>query len=642
MIRIALVGQPNCGKSTLFNRVAGYKTVVSNYPGTTVDFTLSRVSIDGKSFELVDLPAIYSLSSSEKHELFTRDYLLGLKADAIINILDSTILSRSLELTLELLELRVPLVICLNMMDETERKGIQIDIQHLRRELGVPIIPTIASRGQGVPELFRVAVETAEKGQLGKNFPFSLDVETAVTKLVSLLEEEISEGLGLPQRLLALKLLEGDDELEGRIRKESPGLISKIQRLRQELSQGHGRPTDVVLSSERHSLAMNLFEHVAQVRPATKKMLRDKVDRYLMHPFWGYVFLALTLFTLFNFIFKFGSIVEGPLLGWFDQLAAYLASHLDQESLFFTLLKGMIQGLSGGIGIVLPYLIPFLFGLSLLEDIGYLPRIAFLMDTVMHWIGLHGKAVVPFVLGYGCTVPAMMGVKILRSGHDRFITAVLVNFIPCAARTTIIFALVAFYLGPNLAFFLYILNLIIIAAAGNLLSRLQPEVSPGMILEIPSYRLPSLRAVVNKTWFRLREFIVIAWPMLIVGSIILSLLEYFQYFEIINRMFSPFTNGLLGLPEEVSITLIFGILRKELSIVMLVQAFGTSDFASVMTDVQIMVFTIFALFYIPCLATLAMLRSVIGNLGTLFAMVFTTVVATFMAVLFRIVFALLL
>jgi ferrous iron transport protein B len=451
-------------------------------------------------------------------------------------------------------------------------------------------------------------------------------VETAVTKLVSLLEEEISEGLGLPQRLLALKLLEGDDELEGRIRKESPELISKIQRLRQELSQGHGRPTDVVLSSERHSLAMNLFEHVAQVRPATKKMLRDKVDRYLMHPFWGYVFLALTLFTLFNFIFKFGSIVEGPLLGWFDQLAAYLASHLDQESLFFTLLKGMIQGLSGGIGIVLPYLIPFLFGLSLLEDIGYLPRIAFLMDTVMHWIGLHGKAVVPFVL--------MMGVKILRSGHDRFITAVLVNFIPCAARTTIIFALVAFYLGPNLAFFLYILNLIIIAAAGNLLSRLQPEVSPGMILEIPSYRLPSLRAVVNKTWFRLREFIVIAWPMLIVGSIILSLLEYFQYFETINRIFSPFTNGLLGLPEEVSITLIFGILRKELSIVMLVQALGTSDFASVMTDVQIMVFTIFALFYIPCLATLAMLRSVIGNLGT--------VVATFMAVLFRIVFALLL
>jgi ferrous iron transport protein B len=162
-----------------------------------------------------------------------------------------------------------------------------------------------------------------------------------------------------------------------------------------------------------------------------------------------------------------------------------------------------------------------------------------------------------------------------------------------------------------------------------------------MILEIPSYRLPSLRAVANKTWFRLREFIVIAWPMLIVGSIILSLLEHFQYFETINRMFSPFTNGLLGLPEEVSITLIFGILRKELSIVMLIQALGTSDFGSVMTEVQIMVFTIFTLFCIPCLATLAMLRSVIGNLGMLFAMVFTTAVATFMAVLFRIVFPLL-
>jgi ferrous iron transport protein B len=198
VIRIALVGQPNCGKSTLFNRVAGYKTVVSNYPGTTIDFISSRVNIDGKSFELVDLPAIYSLSSSEKDELFTRGYLLELKADASINILDSTILSRSLELTLELLELRVPLVICLNMIDETERKGIQIDVQHLQRELGVPVIPIIASRGQGVPELFRVAAETAEEGQTGKSFPFSLDVETAVTELVSLLGEGISEGLGLP------------------------------------------------------------------------------------------------------------------------------------------------------------------------------------------------------------------------------------------------------------------------------------------------------------------------------------------------------------------------------------------------------------------------------------------------------------
>ena len=236
----------------------------------------------------------------------------------------------------------------------------------LGKELGVPVIATIASRGQGVPELFRAGVETAKNVPNRKNFLLSLDIENSVTELVSLLGEEISENLGLPQRLLALKLLEEDEEFEGRIRKERPEIIPKIESLRKELSQCHGRPADMVLSSERHSLAMNLFEHVAQVKPAGKKMLRDRVDRYLLHPFWGYLFLALTLFALFNLIFNFGSMIEEPLLGWFGQLAEYVGSRLDQESLFFTVVDGLVQGFSGGIGIVLPYLIPFSFSLLLL------------------------------------------------------------------------------------------------------------------------------------------------------------------------------------------------------------------------------------------------------------------------------------
>jgi ferrous iron transport protein B len=637
-MRIALVGQPNCGKSTLFNRVSGYKAVVSNYPGTTIDFTSSRVGMEGESFELVDLPAIYSLSSSEKDEILTRNYLLSLKPDAIINILDASILSRSLELTLELLELKVPMVICLNMMDEAERKGIQIDVEHIEEELGISVIPTIASRGQGVHELFMTAIETAKRGKLGKSFLLSRDAETAVEDLAAHLGEITPGKLNLPPRLLALKLLEEDEDLEGRILKDAPELVPQIIHLRNGLSRSYGRPADVVLSSERHSLAMNLFEHVASVKPATRKTLRDKVDRYLMHPLWGYLFLGATIFALFNFIFTLGSLIETPLIDWFERLSIYLAERMDRDSLLFTVLEGLIQGFSGGIGIVLPYLIPFLFGLALLEDIGYLPRVAFLMDTVMHRIGLHGKAIIPFVLGYGCTVPAMMGVKVLNSSRDRFITAVLVNFIPCAARTTIIFALVAYYLGPNLAVFLYVLNIVVIAIAGSFLSRIQPEVSPGMILEIPSYRFPSLGAVAKKIWFRLREFIVIAWPLLIAGSILLSLLEYFHYFEVINRVFSPFTVGLLGLPERVSITLIFGILRKELTVIMLVQALGTTDFASVMAQGQLMVFTVFSIFYIPCLATLAMLRTIIGLRGMLFALAFTTVVATVLAVIFRIIF----
>jgi len=639
-MRIALVGQPNCGKSALFNSVAGYKTIVSNFPGTTVDFVTSQVHMNGDGFTLVDLPGIYSLSTTEREESLARRYLIQERPDLVINIMDASVLSRSLELTLELLELGIPLVICLNMIDEAAKKGVEIDVGHLSEDLGVPVVPTIANRGQGVPELFQSAVETARSGKTGKIHSLSLDVERAVSELTGLFGSPTAGSLGLPQRFLAIKLLEEDEEFERAVKQINPAAMKDVERLRGVLSECHGRPSDVVVSSERHSLAMNLFEHVAKVKPRTSKPFRDQVDKVLMHPYLGYVFLAGVLFSFFWLVFSLGKHIEEPLLALFEQFTAILGTHLSKDSLLFTVLNGLIQGFSGGIGIVLPYLIPFLLGLSLLEDVGYLPRAAFLMDSIMHTIGLHGKSIIPFVLSYGCNVPAIMGVRIMERARDRFITAVLVTLIPCAARTTVIFALVAFYLGPLRALLLYLLNIMVIAAAGKILARTMPDVSPGMILEMPSYKLPQWSTVMHKVWFRLREFIVIAWPLLIVGSVILSLLEYFQLAGGINRLLSPFTNGLLGLPLAVGITLIFGILRKELTIIMLVQALGTSNFAAVMTDEQMMVFTVFSLFYIPCLATLGMLRSTIGSRGMLFALFFNTAIGTGIALAVRAVYGL--
>jgi ferrous iron transport protein B len=634
-MRIALVGQPNCGKSALFNSVAGYKAIVSNFPGTTVDYVTSQVNLNGDSFTLVDLPGIYSVSTSESEEILARRYLISERPDLVINILDASVLSRSLELTLELLELKIPLVICLNMIDEAAKKGVEIDVGHLSQDLGVPVIPTIAIRGRGVPELFQSAVETAKSRNTGRIHFLSLDVERVISELADLLGVATATGLGVPRRFLAIRLLEEDEEFEQAVRKINPGIMGDVERLRRMLSECHGRPSDMVVSSERHSLAMNLFEHVAKVKPQSAKPFREQIDKYLMHPYLGYAFLGGILFSFFWVVFSFGKHIEEPILALFEQFAAYLGVNLSKESLLFTVVNGVIQGFSGGIGIVLPYLIPFLFGLSLLEDIGYLPRAAFLMDSIMHSIGLHGKSIIPFVLSYGCNVPAIMGVRIMERARDRFVTAVLVTLIPCAARTTVIFALVAFYLGPLKALSLYVLNVVVIAVAGKILSRYMPDVSPGMILEMPSYKLPQFSAVMRKVWFRLREFVVIAWPILIAGSVILSLLEYFQLAERINGFLSFFTSGLLGLPSAVGITLIFGILRKELAIIMLVQTLGTSNFSSVMTGEQMMVFTVFSLFYIPCLATLGMLRSTIGNRGMLFTLFFNTAIGTLMALATR-------
>jgi ferrous iron transport protein B len=638
---IALVGQPNSGKSTIFNAVAGYKTVTANFPGATVEMTQTVVTFAGAQFDLVDVPGIYSLCAPSLEDQHAADALLALEPDVVIHVVDSSLLSRSLELTLQLLEVGRPLVVCLNMIDEAQRKGTVIDAAGLEQELGVSVVPTIATRGEGIPSLFRAAVEAAGRRRTGRVVPMSRDVESVVARLESRLPPGAAAKVGLPRRLIALELLESGQRLEQRLGEDDPRLLDELGRLRRKLSDSHGRPPDVVISSERHALSMNLFERVARVRARSGESAQDRVDRWLMHPVWGYLVLAAVLLGFFYAVFGLGRFVETPLVALFARLDAWLRSSLPPASLRLVFLGGVLEGFAGGVAIVLPYLVPFLAGMAVLEDLGYIPRVAFLMDALMHRIGLHGKAVIPFVLGYGCSVPAVMAARMMESPRDRYVTAFLASFVPCAARTTIVFALVGYFVGPLPALGFYLLNLLVVAAAGRLMLRVLPEVSPGLILEIPPYRLPHARATLQKLWFRLREFIVVAWPILIAGSLVLSLLEHFELSGAVNAALAPITSVLLGLPPEVGVSLVFGILRKELTIVMLVQALGTADFAAVLTTAQMCVYTAFALFYVPCLATLATLRAVIGTRAMLLVALLSTGTAAAVALAFRLAFALL-
>jgi ferrous iron transport protein B len=633
-MRIVLVGQPNCGKSTIFNNIAGYKAITSNFPGTTVKYTETRTHIFGYTCNCIDLPGTYSLTAGDAAELETRRHLLSGDVDVIINVVDASLLIRSLELTLQLLELEVPMVLCLNMMDEAQRKGIQIDIEKLSSLLGTPVIPAIATRGKGLKELFIEALSIYDKKKKGKTLKFSKDIEAIIEDLVSLLEAEWPVNEKVPSRFLAIKLLEGDEFF---VKKIKPINFSYQTKLFQEkLEQIHGVPSDEVISSERHALAMNLFERASTVIHPPKKDIRIAVDHWVMHKFFGYFILATVFYGFFNFIFGIGGYIEEPLMKLFDGWIGQMGGFLGEGSLSFFLLKGALQGIAGGIAIVLPYLVPFLIGLSILEDIGYLPRVAFLMDIFMHRIGLHGKSIIPFILGYGCSVPAVMATRILEFPQHRFIVSILTTMIPCAARITIIFALVAFLISPNAALAIFALNILVVAISGKILSSLYPEPgSLGLILEIPSYQFPPLRNTFKKSWYRIREFIVIAWPILIVGSVVLALMEYGGIEEHINKTLSPLTR-LLGLPISVGTTLIFGLLRKELSMIMLTQALGTTQILTVMTKTQIMVFTVFVTFYIPCLATIAALWREIGKKGALIAILFTLSVAVILALMTRI------
>lgn len=630
---IVLVGQPNCGKSTLFNEVAGYRSVASNFPGATVQYTRSHVRIQDQTYDVVDLPGVYSLTSIDEADQETQRYLLTQRVDVIVNVMDASLISRSLELTLQLMELEKPMVLCLNMMDEAERKGIEIDADKLSEILGIPVIMTVASKGRGLKELFNASLKMSQSGQRPKHILVSRDVEQVIAKLKGKVKQSMENDLPFSPHLLATKLLESDEYFEAIVQSKRPKLVPVVEKCKDELATSHGKSSDEVINAERHALSMSIFEEVCRLH--TPKMhWRDRIDDVLMHNLWGYVILAAVLYLFFNVIFRVGALAEAPLMSLFDGMALRIESALGKGSILSVISVGAVQGIGGGIAIVLPYLFPFLFGLALMEDVGYLPRVAFLMDAFMHRIGLHGKAIIPGVLGYGCNVPAIMATRIMESPRDRFIASFIAAMVPCAARMTIILGLVGYYLGGNAALGVYVLNLIVIAISGTVLSRMMPEVTPGMVLEIPVYQVPRLKIAFKKTWLRLKDFIIIAWPLLILGSGILAITEYYGLSKVLNNVLSPIT-GLLGLPREVGMTLIFGVLRKELSMLMLFQAMGTTDLTTVLTYGQILVFTMFVVFYIPCVATIGVLQKQIKAKLTWSIVGFTFFLALLIGVLTR-------
>jgi len=620
-MKFVLVGQPNCGKSTLFNQVCGYRAETGNFTGTTVTVTESKVRLAGEVVDLADLPGTYTLAGTNPAEEVSFAFLASHTYDCIINVVDASKLALGLDLTIELLELGRPMIMALNMIDEADHLGIRIDIETLSHKLGIPVIPMIASKGRGIQPVFMQALQTGRNAQPVKRLKYSPSVEKAIAQLCPLLP---SCSLDLGQQTLAIKLLEQDPSVTDSLR--SFASSKEIQAILSTQSYK--------MDIERHNLAETISAEV--VKQGVRNLsFRDKLDNYLLHPFWGYVFLILILYSFFEIVFSVGRLIEQPLMEIFKQIETAIAVDLQiNQTWLRDILIGLVQGISGGLAIVLPYLLPFLLGLGLLEDVGYLPRIAFLMDALMHRMGLHGGAIVPFILGFGCNVPSIMATRTIDDKKERFIAATLATMVPCAARLAVVFGLVAFYLGPIAALIIYIFNLFIIAITGRFLAKTLPEDHPGLILEIPPYREPTLKAVTQKAWFRIKEFIVEAWPLLIVGSIILALMNTFNISQYLNTLFIPFT-WLLGLPFKVGVPLIFGVLRKELSLVMLGQALGSMDFRSLLTPTQMITYTVFVIFYMPCLATLVTIHKELGKRETWSIMGLTLMIALASALVAR-------
>jgi ferrous iron transport protein B len=636
-MRFVLAGQPNAGKSTIFNSVAGYRSATANFPGSSVTFFTSKAMILGREIEVVDLPGIYSLISSEEDSGEAETYLLEEPYDLIINVVDASRLGRSLELTLQLLELERPVIVALNMMDEATRGGMEVNAEALSQQLGVPVVATVGRRGLGLKDLFRSALQHAHTGDDAVPIALDREVEEAVEQVVTALEATRVD-LTMPGRFAGQKLLERDPHFERMVYSQHPELKTRVRAIATVLQKAHGWSADQVISGSRHAVAHCIEEaSVTHTRP--KLGWREWADRILLSPYFGGPVMVAILGFLFWVVFKVGQRLEAPLVDLTGRLQGILAGALPPETLLGTVAAGVLTGISGGVAIVLPYLLPFLIGLAILEDTGYLPRMAYILDNFMHRIGLHGKSVLPLILGYGCSVPAIMAARILPT-RDRRITAVLASFIPCSARTVVIFGLVAAYMGPWWALVIYLVNLVLIVLLGNILARMMKGAPPGLILEIPELQVPSLKTLIAKTWLTLKEFITIAWPLLVVSSVVLGLLEWAHSADAVNALLSPLTVVVLGLPAAVGMTLVFGVLRKELTLVMLVQAMGTTQLNMVLNDGQMLTFTLFVVFYVPCVATIAVMARELGWRDTALISGFSVVVAVVVAVAGRVGYAL--
>jgi len=526
------------------------------------------------------------------------------------------------------MELETPIIIALNQMDIAKKKGLEIDTEKLENLLGAPVIPTVAIKGTGIFQLLEKAIEVIEKRQIAKPImvKYGEEVEERIDKVTSMVDQI---QFWYPPRYVAIKLLEGDEEIAREVGKIDPQIVATAKEIADEIENLHGHSCPTVITSERYEAAGCIAREAQKLVPPKKPQVEERLHALTTHKIMGYPVMILSLLLVFYSIFTFGGYSSELLNNFFYGLKPHFASLFGTEIVRELVWGGLIEGVIAGVTIALPYILPFYVILYLLEDSGYLSRIAFLMDNVMHKIGLHGKAFIPLMLGYGCNVPACLGCRIMETERERLLAAFITTLVPCAARTVIILGLVGAFMGVQWALMLYILNLMVIFALGRIAFKILPGEPTALIMEMHDYRVPHLKTVLKQTWFRLAEFIKIAFPLIIVGSLAIKLAEVFSLLEPIANVLSPVTVTWLGLPPITGITLIFGILRKELTLIMLATLFRTTDFASVpgFGPVQMIVFTIVTMFYIPCIATIAALVKEFGWKKALFITVFEIVFA---------------
>ena len=630
----ALAGNQNCGKTTLFNALTGSNQHVGNFPGVTVDQKSGEVR-EHKECTVVDLPGIYSLRPYTQEEIVTRDYILNQKPDGIINIVDATNIERNLYLTLQLLELRVPMVLALNMMDEVRANGGTIDVQKLSDDLGIPVVPITAAKGEGVSELMDRAVETAKNRVLPKVYDFcaaNSPVHRCVHAVVHLIEDH-AERLGLPPRFCATKLIEGDRDMADRLvldQNERELLEHCIVQMETE----NGLDRNASLADMRYTFIEQVTADAVVKCHESKEHKRSVAwDRVLTGKYTALpVFFGVMLLIFWLTFEVIGQGLSDLLALGIDYVTAGVDGALTAYGINPVVHSLIIDGIFAGVGSVLsflPIIVTLFFFLSILEDTGYMARVAFVMDKLLRKIGLSGRSIVPLLIGFGCSVPAIMATRTVSSDRDRKMTILLTPYMSCSAKIPIYGFFTAAFFTDHKALVmisLYVLGIVVGILAALVMKGTAFRGKPvPFVMELPNYRMPSAKSVGLLLWEKAKDFLQRAFTVIFLATVVIWFLQSFDTrFNVVTDsadsllaligqwlavLFRP-----LGFGDwRCATALISGFIAKESVVSTLQVLLGNAAITSLFTTRSAISFLVFTLLYTPCIAAVATIRRELGS-----------------------------
>lgn len=673
VINVALIGNPNCGKTSLFNIASGAREHVGNYSGVTVDASTGHFDYGGYRFNIVDLPGTYSLASYSPEEKYVRNYLAEQPVDVIVNVVDASNLERNLYLTTELIDMDRSMVIALNMYDEISRDGTTLDYELLGEMIGVPIVPTVSKKGEGIHQLFQTVIEVFEgQNPSVRHIHVNLgpEMERAIKALRDLLRPALRDHHRVSTRFLAIKLLENDAEINALVEKLPDGEAILMERDRQvaRLRDVVDEEINEVIASEKYGFVAGALAETMTKGTGDRNHSTLLIDALVTSKLFGFPLFFLMMFVTFWLTFALGQYPMEWMQAGVDALSSLTHDLLPDGVLKDMLADGIIGGV-GGVIVFLPNILILYFCLSFMEDSGYMARAAFIMDKVMHRIGLHGKSFIPLVMGFGCNVPAILATRTIESRTSRIITILINPFMSCSARLPLYVLLIGtFFAGHAALVFMamYLLGIVVAVATAKLLRRFvfRKDETP-FVMELPPYRVPTMKSLVRHTWGRGEQYLRKMGGIILVASVVVWALNYFpldrepspanegeeislrhdSYLEIAGKAVNPVMKP-LGFHWRASVAALAGVPAKEIVVSTLGVLYtndeavddaslgarlkavsphtGEPDF----TPLAALSFMIFVLLYCPCMATVtAIVRETHDWRYGAFSVVYNTLVA---------------